>query len=506
MKPERKLRTYVILISVWALSFSSMVEVPEEVSAYTPHAPIEIEGNENFTTANGVTSGSGTPMDPYVIEGWEINASKADGIRIDRTDAYFIIRDVYVHSGGGDFDGISFYIVRNGRIEDSVFEDNFMGIRLWAPRNVGIVNCTITSSHRYGIVGSYPEDMTIEDSEFSRNGSHGIYLTNSNNISISNNNMTDSIGIRFSTDVRTFGNTILTGIKGIETRSSSNFTISGNSVLDVREGMNIWHSSNFTIVENTVSADIGGIYLDDCTDSVIVGNSISDSEYGFYLTESRRVLIHQNNLVDNTIQAYDDMGQDNSWDNGYPSGGNYWNDYAGPDQFSGLKQNELGADGIGDNAYDISGDDGSDRYPLMNPIGPPQTYLPICAITAPKAGSRVSGIVMVMGIVYNPYGTVQEVEVRVDDDEWVRTTGATTWSHSLDTTAISDGEHTIYSRFYDGSEYSKESSVTVIVDNSPSQEDDWLWIAISLSAALILTSLVVLFLTLRRKRLENKES
>ena len=30
----------------------------------TPHDPIVIEGNANFTTANGVRSGSGTESDP----------------------------------------------------------------------------------------------------------------------------------------------------------------------------------------------------------------------------------------------------------------------------------------------------------------------------------------------------------------------------------------------------------------------------------------------------------
>ena len=45
---------------------------PAPVSAYTSHDPILIVGNENFTTANGVTGGNGTEADPYVIDGWEI--------------------------------------------------------------------------------------------------------------------------------------------------------------------------------------------------------------------------------------------------------------------------------------------------------------------------------------------------------------------------------------------------------------------------------------------------
>src|SRR3990170_2421328 len=60
----------------------------EPGSGLTTHAPIVIVGNAEFTGANGVTGGSGTPSDPYIIEGWEINASAADGIAILYTTAH----------------------------------------------------------------------------------------------------------------------------------------------------------------------------------------------------------------------------------------------------------------------------------------------------------------------------------------------------------------------------------------------------------------------------------
>jgi len=59
----------------------------------------------------------------------------------------------------------------------------------------------------------------------------------------------------------------------------------------------------------------------------------------------------------------------NFWDDGYPSGGNYWSDYKGTDLYSGPYQNETGSDGIGDTPYVIYGDN-VDHYPLMNPWGP----------------------------------------------------------------------------------------------------------------------------------------
>jgi hypothetical protein len=58
--------------------------------------------------------------------------------------------------------------------------------------------------------------------------------------------------------------------------------------------------------------------------------------------------------------------QENHWDDGYPSGGNYWSDYTGLDEKSGISQDLLENDGIGDTTYAININN-QDRYPLMQP-------------------------------------------------------------------------------------------------------------------------------------------
>jgi len=57
----------------------------------------------------------------------------------------------------------------------------------------------------------------------------------------------------------------------------------------------------------------------------------------------------------------------NVWDDGYPSGGNYWSDYTGVDYYSGPYRNETGSDGIGDSLY-IVDENNIDHYPLMGPF------------------------------------------------------------------------------------------------------------------------------------------
>ena len=64
---------------------------------WAPRGPIYIFGDEGFTWENGVIGGSGTPDDPYIIEGWVIDTLGYDyGIYIDHTTAHFVLRDCIV--------------------------------------------------------------------------------------------------------------------------------------------------------------------------------------------------------------------------------------------------------------------------------------------------------------------------------------------------------------------------------------------------------------------------
>jgi len=91
---------------------------------------------------------------------------------------------------------------------------------------------------------------------------------------------------------------------------------------------------------------------------------------------------------------------------------------------------------------------------------------PTVTITSPTEGETVSGTITITGTASDSDGTVQSVEVKIDNGAWQTATGTTSWSYSWDTTGVSDGSHTIYARSYDGTDYSTEDSVTVTVNNT----------------------------------------
>src|SRR3972149_516921 len=129
-----------------AVSLAALVAIPGAASAYVPRAPILIVGDAAFTPDNGVTGGSGTPSDPYIIEGWDIDASAADGIAILYTTAHFVVRNVRVHSGFWNYVGVWLEGVQNGRIEGSVFADNADGVYVLNSADVTLTSNTITGS------------------------------------------------------------------------------------------------------------------------------------------------------------------------------------------------------------------------------------------------------------------------------------------------------------------------------------------------------------------------
>jgi outer membrane protein assembly factor BamB len=128
------------------------------------------------------------------------------------------------------------------------------------------------------------------------------------------------------------------------------------------------------IENNTVECSVLGIYgffLRPSTwDLRFIGNLVAGYNFGMLIAEDGGFnVFYHNTFVNNTQNIWAFRAADTDlWDDGYPSGGNYWSDYTGLDFFHGSNQNITGSDGIGDTPYIIDSDN-LDRYPLMIPWG-----------------------------------------------------------------------------------------------------------------------------------------
>jgi parallel beta-helix repeat protein len=271
------------------------------------------------------------------------------------------------------------------------------GINLTYSNNVTIRNVQVTN-FRIGIELHYSNNSVLSGNTASNN-QYGINLRNSSNSTLSCNIASNNtfIGIHlYDSSNSTLSGNIASNITvgyGIILHQSSNSTLSGNIASNNKyDGIHLYYSSNSilsgnvasnnnssgnllllcsdsTLSCNTASNNQRGIVLLDSNNSVLSGNTASNNHVGIHLLDSGNNTLFHNNLLNNTVQANVTAGYVNTWNNGYPSGGNYWSDYVGVDLHNGPHQNETGSDGIGDTPYIID-ENNQDNYPLVEPWSP----------------------------------------------------------------------------------------------------------------------------------------
>jgi parallel beta-helix repeat protein len=184
-----------------------------------------------------------------------------------------------------------------------------------------------------------------------------------------------------------YNNAVNTGYGIMIGGSSYGNTVLGNYVTANVYAVVLEESSHDNVVlSNDVVANSDGIALDttfcnsisnnNVTENVKSGillytsaynNTISDNDImrngeGLRIRHSSNNAFYHNNIADNTNQVFSENSTQ-TWDDGYPSGGNYWSDYAGLDRFGGPLQDQAGSDGIGDAPLIIDSSN-QDGYPL----------------------------------------------------------------------------------------------------------------------------------------------
>jgi parallel beta-helix repeat protein len=154
---------------------------------------------------------------------------------------------------------------------------------------------------------------------------------------------------------------------GVDLSFRSNVTIKNMQIRSFVNGIRLLNSFYNNLVGNNIMENVDGIRIENSTGNSVFGNNITANRHGIHPFEGNK--FYSNNFVNSTDKhVYVDLpDQVNSWDNDYPSGGNYWSTYTGVDEKKGPNQNEAGSDGISDTPFIID-DNNIDRYPLIAPF------------------------------------------------------------------------------------------------------------------------------------------
>ncbi len=187
----------------------------------------------------------------------------------------------------------------------------------------------------------------------------GIAVVWSNNNTIDGNviiNNQFGIWLNFSDNNEVRGNVVANNIwDGIFLLDSNNNTVTTNTIFGCERGIRMEGSNHNVVKRNNVTDNHTGLAIGLGYNDTVTENTFSECLYGISLFKSGNDLIYHNNLINNQDQASTYRSYDNSWDDGYPSGGNYWSNYNGTD---------IDLDGIGDSRYIIDANN-VDNHPLM---------------------------------------------------------------------------------------------------------------------------------------------
>lgn len=200
----------------------------------------------------------------------------------------------------------------------------------------------------------------------------GIVVNQSHNILITENQITriltkgatyiiDSVNVTLSKN--TIANNYCPGV----TMLRSNMTRFMQNNISHNSGVGIYfeNSKDFVAIDNQIESNAGdAICVFYGYNLSIEGNTLALNGYrGIWAARSTGKVFH-NNFLRNNENARSILSNF-TWDNGYPSGGNYWSNYTGNDLYSGTNQNITGSDGIGDLPFTVPQEGERDNYPLM---------------------------------------------------------------------------------------------------------------------------------------------
>ena len=370
MKNKTRVRLIIICLVIFAFSFAlvpntiaATITVPNDYS--TIQAAINAANNGDTVYVNSQTYYENITIDKSItLQGENKETTVIDG------------------SGSGN---VVYSMVGNVVINGFTIRNGNKGIYFYNAGGSKITNCILTHNYEHGMGIYYSPWLEIRECEISDTYATGdvykgiaIWLWGSSNSIIE--------------DTRIFDNE--SAARAFMPYHSNNTTIRNIEMFNnnggLYAGFGSYHMEKLNIHDNGGGVTFNGASYGSLKDSIIrfvsgrsltlihyssnniiEGNVFESNETGIYFSSSvgSSNRFFHNDIIDNTLQVVDNFNVaiKQYWDNGYPSGGNFWSDYLGDDNYSGVNQDVPGSDGIGDEPYWIT-ESAKDNYPLMRPF------------------------------------------------------------------------------------------------------------------------------------------
>jgi parallel beta-helix repeat protein len=371
---------------IW-LDFSSDDTLSSNSATTNQYFGIYIgHSSNNSLSANNVTAnnGDGTMLDyseNNTLSGNNVTANNGDGICLDDSNNNILSNN---EARANNETGIDLLFSSGNALSgNNAAANNGDGVELNSSSgNVLAGNVIKDNGYNFGVFGSSLSDfMNSVDTSNLVDAKPVCYVTSKSNLVISPKDYPDAgyVAVVNCTSVTVQDLTLTCDEQGILLAFTNDSKITDNKVANDRDGIDILSSSYDTLSGNYIANNLDGCLLEQSSGSnTLSGNTITaNSQDGLELDFSSNNRIFHN-FFNNTCQAFV-SGLNNTWDNGYPSGGNYWSDYlAYHPNASVIGSSGIWSSGIWNTPYVIDSNN-VDHYPLTKSAPGPglMTYLMI---------------------------------------------------------------------------------------------------------------------------------
>ena len=286
------------------------------------------------------------------------------GIMLDSSSGNTVSGNNITNSSSGISLSFSVSSSLNNTVSGNILTNNGDGILLDRSSNNRLTNNTMIGNRvNFGVIGSsFSEFVNYADASNTVDYKPVYYLVNSRHITVPVD--AGYVALVNCTGITVRNLLLARNYEGVLLAYTTNSTIAQNNVTG-NSGLGIWliSSSSNAISGNSVTNNSEGIWFDSSSTNNIIGNYVENNGDGIGLSSSSGNMIYHNNFVDNNHQVFVDDWSANAWDDGYPSGGNYWSDY----ETRYPNATETDSSGVWNTPYIID-DNNTDHCPLINPF------------------------------------------------------------------------------------------------------------------------------------------
>lgn len=267
--------------------------------------------NWSWAKSQGICTGSGTQLDPYVIDGHIFQPTMGDCLRIFNSRKYFTITNSEFRNAPGVFSGIFIVNVTNGRIINNEFHHNMYGIYVLSMNDSLISENNFYSNNGDGTFFHDCHGNTITNNNLTLNSWQGMWMEYSSNNVLSGNlayNNNFSGMFLYECDYSTVNNNMLNfnNFSGLTINDNTFATIENNEMKEnIREGLYFYRNLDCSVTGNSIHGNgLLGISAGYINDTLITrNNAYLNLVDGIFITNSHGNSITNNNLSLNGYQG-----------------------------------------------------------------------------------------------------------------------------------------------------------------------------------------------------------